>query len=190
MNLTGPRFAAVLLALVLAVPFAGMSAQGQQPVGVDDLLSQLSDQPGSHVSFSLDRSTLDAARGYLGDKPAGVVLNSITFDTYRYSERAFYIPETMNSVNAAYHAAGWRHLINTTSPAKGAQPAHPVTDLWLHYHGTEIDDVTVLVRAPREMSLIQISGMLRPLDLIHLGGHFGIPKVDPNAVMVPAPEDR
>ena len=52
------------------------------------------------------------------------------------------------------------------------------------------DDVTVLVRSPRDMNLIQIAGALRPLDFIHLSGHFGIPKVDPNAVMVPAPDGR
>ena len=42
------------------------------------------------------------------------------------------------------------------------------------------------------MSLVEVSGLLRPLDLIHLGGwHFGIPKVDPNAVMpFPAPPGR
>ena len=60
----------------------------------------------------------------------------------------------------------------------------------LHFNGAEIDDVTVLVRAPRDMNLIQVSGALRPLDLIHLSGHFGIPKVDPNAVMVPAPDGK
>ena len=51
-------------------------------------------------------------------------------------------------------------------------------------------DVTVLVRSSRSMNLIQVSGTLRPLDLVHLSGHFGIPRVDPNAVMVPAPDGR
>ena len=36
------------------------------------------------------------------------------------------------------------------------------------------------------MSVIEVSGQLRPLDLVHLSGHFGIPRVDPDAVMVPA----
>jgi hypothetical protein len=40
------------------------------------------------------------------------------------------------------------------------------------------------------MNLIQVAGDLRPLDLLHLSGHFGIPKVDPSAVMVPAPDGR
>jgi hypothetical protein len=40
------------------------------------------------------------------------------------------------------------------------------------------------------MNVIEVSGLLRPLDLVHLSGHFGIPKVDPNAVMVPAAPGR
>ena len=97
----------------------------------------------------------------------------------------------MTSIIAAYHAAGWKHLVDANAnPAMSAQPNKPITDLWLHFKGTEIDDVTVLVRGQREMNLIQISCLLRPLDLIHLSGHFGIPKVDPNAVMVPAPDGR
>ena len=58
-------------------------------------------------------------------------------------------------------------------------------DLFVHFTG-----ITVLTRSPRDMSVIQIACELRPLDLIHLSGHFGIPKVDPNAVMVPAPNGR
>ena len=64
------------------------------------------------------------------------------------------------------------------------------TDLWLHFTGPDINGVTVLTRSPRDMSVIQITCELRPLDLVHLSGHFGIPKVDPNAVMVPAPAGR
>ena len=60
-----------------------------------------------------------------------------------------------------------------------------LTDLWLHYVGTDIQDVTVLLRSSRQMNVIQVSGSIRPLDLLHLSGHFGIPHVDPNAVMVP-----
>jgi hypothetical protein len=71
-----------------------------------------------------------------------------------------------------------------------AQPSNPITDMWLHFNGAEIDDVTVLVRGTRDMNLIQVSCALRPLDLLHLSGHFGIPKVDPDAVMVPAPDGR
>ena len=40
------------------------------------------------------------------------------------------------------------------------------------------------------MSVIQVTCELRPLDLVHICGHFGIPKIDPNAAMVPSPDGR
>jgi hypothetical protein len=118
-------------------------------------------------------------------------LDNIKVDAYHYPQAAFYTPETMASIVRTYNAAGWKHLVEANvTPARNASPHSPITDLWLHFNGTEIDDVTVLVRSPREMTLMQISGTLRPLDLVHLSGHFGIPRVDPNAVMVPAPPGK
>lgn len=120
----------------------------------------------------------------LGDRPVG--LNSITIENYRFHEPAFYVPEELAALRAAYREAGWKHLVDArVGPREQASPVKPITDLWLHYHGAEIDDVAILIRAPKQMNLIEVSGMLRPLDLIHLGGMFGIPKVDPDAVMVP-----
>ena len=120
-----------------------------------------------------------------------VNLNAVTVTNYRYREPAFYVPEALAALRSAYDAAGWKHLVEAhVSPREQATPIKPITDLWLHFHGTDIDDLAVLVRAPRQMNLIEVSGLLRPLDLVHLGGHFGIPKVDPDAVMVPAPPGR
>jgi hypothetical protein len=191
MNRLLPRLAVLVLSA-----FGSISLLAQQPTGVSQTLNELASQPATHLSFSFDRSMLDYAGAFIdGGGPqvqrASAQLRSITVDTYHYHQPAFYIPEAMGSIISSYHAAGWKHLVDANSkPANSAQPEHAVTDLWLHFNGAEIDDVTVLVRAPRDMNLIQISCALRPLDLLHLSGHFGIPKVDPNAVMVPAPDGR
>ena len=173
----------------------GGFARAQEPPSVPQALAALADQPATHTAFSFDRSMLASAQGLFGqDSQARRVvaaLNSISVDTYRYPQPAFYAPQTMGMIIAAYDAAGWKHLVNANvSPATSAQPGRPITDMWLHFRGAEIDDVTVLVRGPKDMNLIQVSCLLRPLDLMHLGGHFGIPKVDPDAVMVPAPPGR
>jgi hypothetical protein len=184
------RLTVFLLPLALALPIAN----AQQPVGVSQTLNELADQPGTHVSVTFDRSMLDYARSFIDNgnaRQASASLHSITVDTYHYPRPAFYTPEAMSSLVATYHAAGWKHLVNANqTPATSAQPPHPITDMWLHFNGAEIDDVTVLVRSQRDMNVIQISCLLRPLDLLHLSGHFGIPKVDPDAVMVPAPPGR
>ena len=166
----------------------------QQPSGINQSLNTLADQPATHTGFVFDRSMLQAAQGILtagglDSDRAAASLHSIAIDSYRYPSPAFYTPEGMESIIRTYRAAGWKHLVNANqSPANTAQPKGTVTDLWLHFTGADIDGVTVLARGPRDMNIIQIACDLRPLDLVHLSGHFGIPRVDPNAVMVPAPD--
>jgi hypothetical protein len=181
-----------LLLLCLLMPVAAIA---QQPPGVNEALHTMVSEPGSHTAFTFDKDMLQFADGFIDNGSAPVsrdaiaALDSITVERYSYHEPAFYLPEQMHAIEAAYAAAGWKHLVNAngpSSPGRQSSPQHPITDMWLHFRGTQIDDVTVLVRAPRQMALVEVSGSLRPLDLVHLSGHFGIPKVDPGAVMVPA----
>jgi hypothetical protein len=199
LNRSRTRSVALLTAVGLCSVAPGAFAAGpdaQMPPGVTDRISTLADQPSTHTGIVLDRSMMQMAQGMLeqggldADR-AAAALTSISFDLYRYKEPAFYTPETMASVVDSFHRAGWKHMVNgNQTPANEAQPRTAITDVWLHFTGADIDHVTVLVRGTRDMNLVQVAGDLRPLDLIHLSGHFGIPKVDPNAVMVPAPDGR
>ena len=185
-----PALLSASLVFAYAQPPAG------SPADLQGALMNLADQPAAHTSFSFDRSELQIAQNLLESNGmdanrAPAALTGISIDNYRYPRAAFYLPETMASIIANYHAAGWKHLVNANqTPANTAQPHSTVTDLWLHFAGPDITGITVLTRSPRDMSVIQIACELRPLDLIHLSGHFGIPKVDPNAVMVPAPNGK
>jgi hypothetical protein len=192
------RLLKILLPALLSATlvFANAQPPAGSPADLKGALMNLADQPAAHTSFSFDRSELQVAQNLLESNGldanrAPAALTGISVDNYRYPRNAFYIPETMASIIANYHAAGWKHLVNANqTPANTAQPHATVTDLWLRFAGPDITGITVLTRSPRDMSVIQIACELRPLDLIHLSGHFGIPKVDPNAVMVPAPNGR
>ncbi len=184
-----------VLPLVFAFSVATVLAQPvSQPAPSRDF-STLVNQPATHSSFSFDRPMLAIAQSLLLSdgssslEQASSALTGISVDSYHFSQPAFYTPETMRSFVDAYHAAGWKHLVNgNASPANSAQPHTTLTDLWLHFSGANIDNFLVVIRASHDMNVIQVTGSLRPLDLLHLGGHFGIPKVDPSAVMVPAPQ--
>jgi hypothetical protein len=186
MTLRISRLLLVISGVLLLVTIA--AANAQQPRGVADALAGLTSEHATHTSITFDRDMLQAAGGLFGDGSGPVAgLNSITVENFHYHEPAFYIPENMHALVAAYDAAGWKHLVEQHPSARDAAAPHkPLTDLWLHFSGPEIDDVAVLVRGPKQMSVIEVSGVLKPLDLVHLSGHFGIPKVDPGAVMVPA----
>jgi hypothetical protein len=175
--------------LPCALPALGQQLGQHQPPGVAEALEGLASTPAMKTSFALDRDTLDAFLG--ADTLPPAALTSINFERFSFHEPAFYTPENMHALNAAYERAGWHHLVDANAGARqSAAPDKPITDLWLHFQGTDVDHVTVLIRASKQMNLIEVTGMLRPLDLVHLSGHFGIPKVDPGAVMVPAPAGK
>ena len=180
----GLRASAAVLALSCGLlPLYG-KAQQLQPPGVPEALMNLASQPATHTAVVFDR---DMIQGLLNERPLAA-LNSITFESYRYREPAFYVPEGMVSLNASYEAAGWHHLVNANAtPRDSAAPQKPLTDMWLHFQGVNVDGCTVLIRGPRQMNAIEVTGLFRPLDLVHLSGHLGIPQIDPGAVMVPAP---
>ena len=190
-----PTFALFLVAVCTSLTCIS-TASAQQPAGMQDAWAALANQPASHTAFSFDRTMLQVAQavlesGGMSSERAAAALTGISVDNYHHGEPAFYTPEAMTAIIASYHAAGWNHLVNANqSPESSAQPRGVITDLWLHHSGANINGLTVLTRSPRDMSVIQITCELRPLDLVHLSGHFGIPKVDPNAVMVPAPDGR
>jgi hypothetical protein len=163
------------------------------PPNFSQELANLTEQPATHFGYTFDRNTLQVAQSILEEqgmdaKRAAAALRGIAFDSYRYKQPAFYTPEAMAALIESYRAAGWKHLVNANqTPANSAQPTKTITDMWLHFSGADVDGVTVLSRGPKSMNVVQVSCDLRPIELMHLGGHFGIPKVDPSAVMVPAP---
>lgn len=174
-------------ALCCAALFGARPIQAQEPPGVADALAGISSVPATHTAVTFDRDMLESL---WGERPVAA-LNGITVESYRFREPAFYIPENVEAIRQDFSAAGWKHLVEANvSPRASAEPVKPITDMWFHFRGEDIDGVTVLIRAPRQMNVIEVSGLLRPLDLVHLSGHFGIPKVDPGAVMVPAPPGR
>jgi hypothetical protein len=172
----------VLGLLCGAMLMAPLVVLAQEPAGVPEELRNLTSEQANHTAFTFDHDMLQSAAGFLSDDRGR---------NYRYHEPAFYIPEDMHALVRSFDAAGWKHLVDQHVSARdGASPQKPVTDLWLHFKGPDIDNVMVLVRGVKQMSVIEVSCELRPLDLVHLSGHFGIPKVDPGAVMVPAPPGR
>jgi hypothetical protein len=53
-----------------------------------------------------------------------------------------------------------------------------VTDVWLVLDGVNVRGAVVLAQTPKSLTLVTIAGNLSPLDLLHLRGHFGIPRFD------------
>jgi hypothetical protein len=44
--------------------------------------------------------------------------------------------------------------------------------------GTNVRGGVVLVESPKSLTLATVAGNLSPVDMLHLRGHFGIPRFD------------
>src|ERR1700736_3740004 len=101
-------FALGLLAAGLYFATSGSAAFAAAPFdpippGISNTLNNLADQPATHTGVVFDRSEMQLVQSVLqqgGMDPdrAATALKSISFDTYRYKEPAFYTPETLAQV--------------------------------------------------------------------------------------------
>ncbi|WP_419805650.1 hypothetical protein [Terriglobus sp.] len=177
-------FPGMLALVAFAAPVLAQAPYPPPPQAFATIVRQAPQQS----SFTLDRSMLAAADGFLnGTSPDGhriaAGLNSITFTNFHYHDFADYDGPAFGSLNAAYEASGFHHLVNANANSR----APMLTDVWLRTQGSMVTNMVVLTRGDRNMNAITVDCNLRPLDLLHLSGHFGIPQVDASAVMVPAP---
>ena len=109
---------------------------------------------------------------------AGV--NGVSVHSYHFPRTWTYDSSALSLVKEEYQAAGWKQLMNKED--KDGGPG--VTDVWVRLENNAISNVAFLQAKPQDVNLVVVSGSISPLDLSHLGGHFGIPKIE-GGVVVP-----
>ena len=65
------------------------------------------------------------------------------------------------------------------STSNDGGPVHNgTTDVWLVMDGMNLRGAVVLAETPKSLTLVTVAGNLSPVDLLHLRGHFGIPRFE------------
>lgn len=148
---------------------------------VPPALLQLSTQALANESFTLDRTMLAAAAGMLPDSDADVKqavakLDGVSVHVLRFTAPGRADPEQIEAIREAYHLRGWKHVLNKSSA--GGPEHNDTTDVWLVLDGANVRGGVVLVETPKSLTLATVAGNLSPVDLLHLRGHFGIPRFE------------
>src|ERR1700745_3762787 len=172
----------------LAIVLAGLTTKishAQQPTDwLPQGIEALRQGASSKTEFTLDHSMLVFASKLDPDNEdlrrviAGV--SGVSVHRYHFPDAWTYDPQALNSVKEEYHAAGWKQLMNNHE--KDGGPG--VSDLWIRWENNAVSNVAILLARENEVNFILVSGSISPLDLSHLGGHFGIPKIE-GGVVVP-----
>jgi hypothetical protein len=108
---------------------------------------------------------------------AGV--DGISVHRFRFQVPATYDPQLLSTLAREYHAAGWQHV--NYGHNKDGWPTG--TDVWFHLERDTIRDFALVFAGREQVSFVTVSGSISPLDLLHLAGHFGIPRTQGGVVM-------
>jgi len=144
-------------------------------------LAQLGAQAVAKESFTLDRTMLAAAAGMMADSDDGVKqavnkLDGVSVHLLRFGGPDMVDPIQLEAIRQAYHLRGWKHVVSAGRP--GGVDRDNNTDVWVVMDGTNLRGAVVLFETPKSVTLATVAGNLDPVDLLHLRGHFGIPRFD------------
>jgi hypothetical protein len=175
---------------VLAVLFGTTLTHAQQQNGwVPQGIESLQQSASSKSSFTFDHSMLvfasklDSKDDDLRRVIAGV--SGLSVRNYHFQGPAQYDQAVLRSVGEEYRAAGWTQVMDNHAKGEGTGTTH----LWVRMENNAVSNVAVLLAKSDEVSFVVVSGSISPLDLSHLGGHFGIPRIE-GGVLVPNTERR
>jgi hypothetical protein len=147
---------------------------------VPPALTQLGTLAAEKTSFTLDHSMLNTVAEMSGDldsETRQVVkkLDGVGVHVLRFKDDSIEDPVLIDEIRDAYHIRGWKHLV---SAGEGGTLHNDRADVWLVLDGVNFRGAVVLVEGARTVTLATVSGNLNPEDLLHLRGHFGIPRFE------------
>ena len=151
----------------------------------------------SRTEFSFDHSMLVmAAKSDQEDESLRRVIagvDGISVHRFKFQGPGMFDPRVLGDVRHEYSMAGWQHIGNAHDKygyPKGA-------DVWIHLERNTIRNIAVLFTSANQVNFFSVSGSISPIDLLHLSGHLGIPKIQggvivagPGNAPVPPENDR
>ena len=193
------RLSSILLALAMAIsasraiaqnqaqsgPQSSIPSQGAQQNWFPQEIESLGQNATSRTEFSLDHNMVVLASkanqedGSLRRVIAGV--DGISVHRFKFQGTGMYDPQILSAVRYEYNEAGWQHVSNAHD--KYGYPGG--TDLWIHLEHNTVRNIAFLITRADQVAFISVSGSISPIDLLHLAGHFGIPRMEGGVMQTP-----
>jgi hypothetical protein len=167
------KFSIAVLAALLP-----LSAQDiKMPPGLEKLAARASEV----VDVTLDGALLQLASRFLSEKDPDEAnvkrlvggLKGVYVKSFEFDQRDQYKDSDVEEFRSQLRAPGWSRIVGARSKRNGDN-----SEVYLKTDGGQITGLAVIVTDPRELTIVNIVGSIRPEDIRDLGGHMGIPKLD------------
>ena len=166
-----------------------LAAQDNGPIKMPPGLDKLAAKATEVVDVSLDGPLLQLASRFLSEKDPDEAnvkklvggLKGVYVRSFQFEDRDQYKESDVEEMRTQLHGPGWSRIVGTRSKRNGDN-----SEVYLKTESGQITGLAVIVTDPKELTIVNIVGFIRPEDIRDLGGHFGIPKID----IVPNKSDK
>lgn len=164
-----------VLACVLMLAAAPASAQQLNLQSLDKLAARAA----SKTEVNLDGTMLKFASGFLGDgdteeasaKKLIAALKGVYVRVYEFARTGAYTPADLQAVRDQLRGSQWKVIVSSHEKDEDVQ-------ILVRQEGDTTTGMVILSSEPKEVTVVNIVGPIRPQDLTTLGGQFGIPKIE------------
>lgn len=164
----------------MAVLLAALSLAAQDikmPANLDKLAAKASEV----VDVSLDGALLQLGSRFLSEKDPDEAhvkrlvagLKGIYVKSFEFDDRDEYKASDVEDLRAQLRAPSWSRIVGTRSKRNGDN-----SEIYIKTDAGQIAGLVIIVTDPKELTIVNIVGSIRPEDIRDLGGHMGIPKID------------
>jgi len=154
---------------------------GAQEIKLPPSIEKLADKADEVVDVTLDANMLGVAAKFLSEgnqdeataKKLVSGLKGIYVRSFEFSKEGEYSVADVDALRAQYQPPVWSRMVGVRSKKSGEH-----TDVFIRQANGNIAGLAVIAAEPRELTIVHISGNIDPEQLQHLGGEFGIPKLE------------
>ena len=130
------------------------------------------------VDVTMDASMIRFAERFLSDRDPDQAkakrilrgLNAIYVKTFEFSTGGAYTASDLDSMRDQLRPPGWSRIVQ-------ARDGKENVEVFTKIRGGEVDGMVVLAAEPKELTIVQIDGPIRPEELASLSGRAGLPHI-------------
>jgi hypothetical protein len=170
-----------MIGLILLAAFCGATALAQDARLQIDQLNRLAPKATEVVEVTLDERSLRLAARFLSSnnpdeaKVKEIVsgLKGVYVRVFEFEKPGEYSSNDLEAVRSQLRQPGWDKIVGVTSNRGGSN-----VDVHLKYQGDNVIGLAIIAADPKELTVVNIVGLIDLEKVRQLEGQFGIPKLD------------
>ena len=170
-----------IIILILLAASCVATARAQDARLQIDQLNGLAEKAAEVVEVTLDERSLRLAARFLSPnnpdeaKVKEIVsgLKGVYVRVFEFEKPGEYSSGDLESVRSQLRQPGWDKIVGVTSNRGGSN-----VDVHLKYQGDTVVGLAIVAADPKELTIVNIIGLIDLEKVRQLEGQFGIPKLD------------